>query len=215
MAMDKDGNIALGFSKSSSTTFPSIWVTGRLATDTINTMGAEVLMQAGSGSQTSTGVNRWGDYSSMTLDPVDQCTFYYTNEYLKTTGAFNWSVPRCLLSVPILYQRSGLGNAHRHDHLGRDRCSDFRRYGVADNGFAGATNASGVYSILVPAGSYTAVAADATRNCATASPASAPVSVNVGGSTTQNFTMTGNSKLEANGFTVDDSVTATATASST
>ncbi|MGH8093617.1 MAG: hypothetical protein ACREIF_09120, partial [Chthoniobacterales bacterium] len=91
MAMDKDGNIALGYSKGSSTTFPSDWVTGRLATDAINTLGTEVQMQAGAGSQDSTGANRWGDYSTMSVDPVDQCTFYYTNEYLKTTGAFNWS----------------------------------------------------------------------------------------------------------------------------
>ena len=47
-------------------------------------------MFAGKGVQTGTG-NRWGDYTSMTLDPIDQCTFYYTNEYLKTNGAFNWS----------------------------------------------------------------------------------------------------------------------------
>ena len=47
-------------------------------------------MQAGIGAQLGAG-NRWGDYSSMTLDPIDQCTFYYTNEYLKTDGAFNWS----------------------------------------------------------------------------------------------------------------------------
>ncbi|HMG04800.1 MAG TPA: hypothetical protein VK581_05020, partial [Chthoniobacterales bacterium] len=67
MAMDKDGNIALGYSKSSATTFPSIWITGRLAADAANTMGAEVLVQAGAGSQDATGGNRWGDYSSMTL----------------------------------------------------------------------------------------------------------------------------------------------------
>ncbi|MGH8095485.1 MAG: dockerin type I domain-containing protein, partial [Chthoniobacterales bacterium] len=74
-----------------------------------------------------------------------------------------------------------------------------------DNGYAGATNASGVYSILVPSGSYTAIAADPNRNCTSASPASAPVSLSVGGSATQDFAMTGNSKLEANGFTIDDS----------
>ena len=31
------------------------------------------------------------DYSSMAIDPVDDCTFWYTNEYLKSTGAFNWN----------------------------------------------------------------------------------------------------------------------------
>jgi hypothetical protein len=44
----------------------------------------------GSGSQTD-GLTRWGDYSAMSVDPTDDCTMYYTNEYLKTTGSFNWS----------------------------------------------------------------------------------------------------------------------------
>jgi hypothetical protein len=74
------------------------------------------------------------------------------------------------------------------------------------NGYAGASNANGVYTILVPAGSYTATAADAARNCATASPASAPVAPVGGGAVVQNFAMTGTSKLEANGFTIDDSL---------
>jgi hypothetical protein len=206
-AMDKDGNIALGFSKSSATTFPSIWVTGRLATDTINTMGAEVLMQAGSGSQTATGVNRWGDYSSMTLDPVDQCTFYYTNEYLQTTGAFNWSVRIASYHFPSCTSAPAWGTLTGTITSAATGAPISGVVVSLDNGFAAATNGSGVYSILVPAGGYTAVAADATRNCTVASPASVPVSVNVGASTTQDFTMAGNSKLEANGFTVDDSVT--------
>lgn len=91
IAMDHSGNIALGYSKSSTTVKPGIYMTGRLATDATGTMGAETTVQAGLGSQTSGAGNRWGDYTSMTLDPIDQCTFYYTNEYLKTNGAFNWS----------------------------------------------------------------------------------------------------------------------------
>src|SRR5947207_3430106 len=84
IAMDKDRNIALGYSKSSTTVNPGIYLTGRLATDAAGTMGAEAEVQAGLGVQTSGAGNRWGDYTSMTLDPIDQCTFYYTNEYLKT-----------------------------------------------------------------------------------------------------------------------------------
>ncbi|MFL5236667.1 MAG: hypothetical protein ACJ8EL_03535, partial [Rhizomicrobium sp.] len=44
----------------------------------------------GGGSQIN-GLNRWGDYSAMSVDPVDDCTFYYTTEYLKASGSFNWS----------------------------------------------------------------------------------------------------------------------------
>ena len=65
---------------------------------------------------------------------------------------------------------------------------------------------NGVYTILVPAGSYTATAADPNRNCTSASPASATVAPPGGGTVTQNFAMTGTSKLEANGFTIDDSL---------
>ena len=73
------------------------------------------------------------------------------------------------------------------------------------NGYAGATNANGVYSILVPAGTYTATAADPDRNCTAASPASANIVVTSGGTVTENFSMSGGSNLESNGFTIDDS----------
>ena len=73
------------------------------------------------------------------------------------------------------------------------------------NGYAGATNANGVYSILVPAGTYTATAADPDRNCTTASPASANIVVTSGGTVTQDFSMSGDSNLESNGFTINDS----------
>lgn len=90
IAMDKFGNIALGYSASSSSVFPSVRYTGRVATDALGTMAAETVVMAGGGSQLP-NLNRWGDYSAMTVDPVDDCTFWYTNEYLKTNGTFNWS----------------------------------------------------------------------------------------------------------------------------
>src|SRR5215472_9611176 len=90
IAMDKDHNMALGYSKSSLTVKPSIFITGRLGSDPRNALGAETQVQAGTGVQVARG-NRWGDYSAMTLDPINQCTFYYTNEYLQTDGNFNWS----------------------------------------------------------------------------------------------------------------------------
>jgi hypothetical protein len=90
IAMDKQGNIALGYSASNGTVKPSIRYTGQFATDSLNTMQTENIIQAGGGSQTGT-LHRWGDYSAMTVDPVDDCTFWYTNEYLKANGSFNWS----------------------------------------------------------------------------------------------------------------------------
>jgi hypothetical protein len=90
IAMDANGNMALGYSVSSGTVDPAIRYTGRLSGDALNTMQAEATIIAGGGSQTA-GLDRWGDYSAMTIDPVDDCTFWYTNEYLKTDGTFNWS----------------------------------------------------------------------------------------------------------------------------
>ncbi len=90
IAMDKAGNMALGYSASSGSIAPSIRYTGRLVSDPLGTMQSENSILAGGGSQTGT-LHRWGDYSAMTVDPVDDCTFWYTTEYLKTNGSFNWS----------------------------------------------------------------------------------------------------------------------------
>jgi hypothetical protein len=79
LALDRGGNMAMGYSTSSTTVFPSIMYAGRLAADPINTFSkTEQTFFTGTGSQT--GSTRWGDYSSMTLDP-DGCTFWYTTEY--------------------------------------------------------------------------------------------------------------------------------------
>jgi hypothetical protein len=94
IAMDRAGNMALGFSASSSTLFPSIRYVGRLASDPPGLMphgappdGDFTLSPiTGVGSQTAS--NRWGDYSSMNIDPEDDCTFWYTNQYVDTSG--NW-----------------------------------------------------------------------------------------------------------------------------
>jgi fibronectin type 3 domain-containing protein len=90
MAMDQAGNIALGYSVSSSTMFPSIRYTGRLAGDPLGTLPqGETSLIEGTGAQTHSA-SRWGDYSSMTVDPVDGCTFWYTQEYLSLTSSASW-----------------------------------------------------------------------------------------------------------------------------
>ncbi|MBI3474254.1 MAG: choice-of-anchor D domain-containing protein [Acidobacteria bacterium] len=89
IAMDQSGDIALGYSVASGSVFPSIAFTGRFAGDALGTMQAEQSIVAGTGSQTN--LVRWGDYSAMTVDPVDDCTFWYTQEYIKATGSFNWN----------------------------------------------------------------------------------------------------------------------------
>ena len=90
MAMDKAGNIALGFSASSLSLNPSVFLVGRAPSDPPGTMAGPMVLVAGGGVQLRS-FKRWGDYSSMAIDPTDDCTFWYTQEYYRTTGSFNWS----------------------------------------------------------------------------------------------------------------------------
>ena len=90
IAMDRQGNIALGYSVSGLSTYPSIRYTGRLVGDPPGTLPqGETSIIAGSGSQTHSAA-RWGDYSAMSVDPIDDCTFWYTQEYIQTTGSASW-----------------------------------------------------------------------------------------------------------------------------
>jgi hypothetical protein len=89
LAQDKQGNIAVGYSVSSSSTHPAIKFATRAPTDPVGTLSAETDIFAGTGSQS--GHSRWGDYSSMSVDPTDDCTLWYTQEYLQTSGDFIWS----------------------------------------------------------------------------------------------------------------------------
>jgi len=98
IAVDNQGNVAIGFSTSGAVApnFPSIAYVGRLAGDPPNTLPqTEVQMIAGAGSQifncgTPPGpCDRWGDYTAMTVDPVDDCTFWYTNQYYSSQANGN------------------------------------------------------------------------------------------------------------------------------
>jgi hypothetical protein len=87
IAMDKKGNIAVGYSVSNGVdVYPGIRYTGRLKGDSRGkmTLGEGVIMD-GSGVQTTTN-SRWGDYTSLNVDPVDDCTFWYVNEYYEVSG---------------------------------------------------------------------------------------------------------------------------------
>jgi hypothetical protein len=98
-ALDGSGNLALGYSVSSASVYPSIRYTGRLSGDPLGTLPqGETSIIEGGGSQT--GVNRWGDYSMMAVDPVDQCTFWYTQEYLSTTSGWGWQTRIAAFKFP-------------------------------------------------------------------------------------------------------------------
>jgi hypothetical protein len=90
IAQDRKGNMGLGYSVSSEAVYPGIRYTGRLRNDVANQMPqGEGVIVNGSGSQTDPAA-RWGDYTSMNVDPVDNCRFWYVNEYYQTTSARGW-----------------------------------------------------------------------------------------------------------------------------
>jgi hypothetical protein len=90
LAEDDNGDIGLGYSASSSLIYPGIRFTGRVPSDTVGTMETEANILTGSGAQTGSYSNRWGDYTAMQVDPSDDCTFWYVNQYEQATGVFNW-----------------------------------------------------------------------------------------------------------------------------
>ena len=88
IAMDGAGDIGLGFSESSSAMHPAIAYTGRVPSDPLDTMELPATIIAGKGSQI--GLSRWGDYSGLAIDPVDDCTFWYVNQYYAINSGFKF-----------------------------------------------------------------------------------------------------------------------------
>ena len=89
LSRDSNGNIAMSYTVTSSSVFPTIAYTGRAGNDPLGTMGPESILIPGIGSQTDTS-NRWGDYYNMSLSN-DGCTFVTTGEYYQSTATFHWS----------------------------------------------------------------------------------------------------------------------------
>jgi len=114
LALDRNGDMALGYSAANASTMPDIRYAGRLAGDPLGTLPqTETTMLPGITRGTQSGLcggatcTRWGDYSAMSLDP-DGCTFWYTNEYYATTG-LNWQTrigsfrfPSCTVAAPTI-----------------------------------------------------------------------------------------------------------------
>lgn len=93
-SVDHDGNIGIGYTVAGPGVFPSIAVT--VHERGVNNPGevqAESFCVEGTGSHE--GANRWADYASTSVDPVDNCEFFHTNEYVETTGAFQWNTRVC------------------------------------------------------------------------------------------------------------------------
>ncbi|MBX7212583.1 MAG: carboxypeptidase-like regulatory domain-containing protein [Thermoflexales bacterium] len=160
-AQDKLGNLAIGFSASNAAMFPAIRYAGRLASDPLNVLSqGETVLIAGGGSQTHTA-NRWGDYSNLTLDPTDDCTFWYTNEYYAATSWSDWSTRIGSFRFPgcVLAQTSAVSGTVTDLVTGLPISGAVV---VASNGYGLSTSAvggaAGGYIIGVVSGTYTVTA---------------------------------------------------------
>ena len=109
LAMDSAGDIGVGFSVSGSAIHPQIHYSGRLSSDPLGTLPqGEASIIDGAGSQTtytcfpffSCALTRWGDYTGMQVDPSDDCTFWYTDQYIPSNGSFNWSTRLATFKFP-------------------------------------------------------------------------------------------------------------------
>ena len=151
VAMDQNQDIAVGYSKSSANAgdYPSLIYAGRIPSDPAGTLESEVILQQGAGSQSSNGADRWGDYTSMTVDPTDDCTFWFTEEYFQATGqnrGFNWSTAIGSFTFP----ECGVGGTPSFNvtanpnnltvSVGNSGSSTITVYPV--NGFSGSVNLS-------------------------------------------------------------------------
>jgi len=192
LAVDKDGNMAIGYSAAGATLFPAVRYAGRLASDPANTLGqGETSLVEGAASQCcnfsdgSTN-NRWGDYSAMTIDP-DGCTFWYTNEYYQspqpaTLAQDNWQTrigsfkfSSCTTNSATL-QGTVTSAATSNGISGAT---------VSAGGFTTTTDGSGQYTLSsLPAGAYTVTASAQGYTTANAS-----VTLSAGSTTVQNFAL--------------------------
>lgn len=190
-AVDNAGNLAVGYSISSTSVFPSINYAGRLATDPPNILSGEQTMFAGTGSQLATG-NRWGDYSSMSLDPSDDATFWFTSEYYTTSAASAWhtrigTFKFAGTAAPPQGTLSGTITACDTGALLSDALVQVS--GGPSTGFSSATLPNGTYSIQLSPGTYSVTVSDPAHKCTAAGPF--PVTITNGATTTLNQCLSG------------------------
>ncbi len=147
IAMDISGNVALGYSVSSGTTIPSIRYATRLAGDPLGTLSPEAEMWSGGGVQTD--IHRWGDYSNMTVDPVDGCTFWFTTEYHDVNDSgFDWNTRIGVFRIPSC--------GGPHGTLSGEVTDSSNSQGIPDASIrATASITKTGYTLTDPAGIYT------------------------------------------------------------
>jgi hypothetical protein len=153
LAVDGDGNMAVGYSVSSGNMMPAVRYAGRLMGETPGILPqAEASLIEGTGVQV--GISRWGDYSSMTVDAADDCTFWYTQEYYETTGSL-WTTRVGSFKFPSCGQPKGWisGTVYDADTLAGIPNVSLVATAV-DITLSVQTGATGHYSMTLPAGTY-------------------------------------------------------------
>ena len=153
LAVDQDGNMALGYSVSSASVYPGIRYTGRLAGELPSTLTqGETVFVEGQGSQLNT--YRWGDYSSMSVDAQDDCTFWYTTETYQASGS-NWQTRIGAFQFPTCGRLKGILSGVVYN-----RVTSQAVQGVIVSArtptmtITSQTNPLGVYTITLPIGTY-------------------------------------------------------------
>lgn len=154
-AMDSFGNICVVYSASDGvSTYPSVhFACHEAGVDPLGSMGAETVCVAGAGVQTGGG--RWGDYATLSIDPVDDCSFWGTNEYVATGGSYVWNTRVCSWVFPACAGPSGTLDGTVTDSSTTDPIAGAL---IAANGFTTSTDGAGYYSRALPVGTYTVTA---------------------------------------------------------
>lgn len=167
-AMDANGNLAVGYSASSGSVAPGIRYAGRLATDPPNQLAqGEAILFDGIGSQTGTS-SRWGDYSDLTVDPTDDCTFWYTNEYYPAgVSSFNWRTRIGSFRFPNCSSTAGTLEGTVTDATSGDPLEG-ATVEVTPLDVSTTTDASGHYALMLPADTYDVTASAFAHESATA-----------------------------------------------
>lgn len=188
-AVNSVGDMAIGYSGSNSTKDPVINYAGRLSTDSTNSITqTEQTLIAGTGSQSgncgSSSCERWGDYSAMTLDP-DGCTFWYSQEYYKTTGLDDLTRIGAFRFPTCTNSQIATGTVHGTVKAGATAVAG----AIVNLGATRSTvtDSNGNYSFTgIPAGTYAAMTASY-PGFVTGSVSN--ITVSNGGTTVENFTL--------------------------
>ena len=200
--IDASGDVAIGYSVSSASTFPSIRVAGRLAGDPAGQLsqGEETLI-AGTGSQTgsdSSGRGRWGDYSAMQVDPTDSCTFWYTTEYMQTTSPDGWQSRIGSFKYPSC--TAGPHGTLTGTVTDASTSNPIAGATVSTTSASTTTDSQGHYSMVLPAGSYQVSYSAFGYATQTHS-----VQITDGGTTTQNVALSTEPSVHVTGTVTDGS----------